>query len=246
MGANAVTSFPTYTTGQVLEAADLNITNCGVPTFADSTARDGAFGGTGEKTLAEGQLCYLENSNVVQYYDGSVWATVGPTTPTPSGLVCVKAETSFSAANNFTADGVFTSSYSNYKLMLNFSQSDGTGVVTVRFRSSGSSNSTTNYAHQNTYFLTSATFARTASGATSLTILPQDGNTGANGIVEISNPQLAQNTQTKQLFTNDSGNQAFYGVGAFRANTVFDGIEVAISAGTFTGYYSIFGYSKTV
>jgi hypothetical protein len=56
MGANAVTTVPVYTAGEVLTAADLNITNSGIPVFADSTARDAAFGGTGEKTLAEGQF----------------------------------------------------------------------------------------------------------------------------------------------------------------------------------------------
>jgi hypothetical protein len=81
MGANAVTSVPTYVAGQVLDAARLNVTNSGVPVFADATARNAGFGGTGEKVLAEGQLAYLEDLNVVQYYDGSNWATVGPTTP---------------------------------------------------------------------------------------------------------------------------------------------------------------------
>jgi len=52
----------------------------GVPVFAGTVERDAAFGGTGEKTLAEGQLCYLESTNVVQYYDGATWATVGPST----------------------------------------------------------------------------------------------------------------------------------------------------------------------
>lgn len=81
MGANATTSVPGYVSGEVLTAVRLNVTNSGAPVFADSSARDAAFGGTGEKTLAEGQLCYLEDSNVVQYYDGSSWATVGPQTP---------------------------------------------------------------------------------------------------------------------------------------------------------------------
>jgi hypothetical protein len=62
----------------------------GVPVFADTTARDAGFGGSGEKTLAEGQLCYLESTNVVQYYDGAAWATVGPTT---AGVVQVKSTT---------------------------------------------------------------------------------------------------------------------------------------------------------
>jgi hypothetical protein len=76
MGANAVTTVPVYTAGEVLTAADLNITNSGIPVFADSTARDAAFGGTGEKTLAEGQFAFLEDSNSTQFYDGSVWSAV--------------------------------------------------------------------------------------------------------------------------------------------------------------------------
>lgn len=104
MGANAVTSVPTYVAGQVLDAARLNVTNSGVPVFADTTARDAGFGGAGEKTLAEGQLCYLESTNVVQYYDGAAWATVGPTT---AGVIQVKSTTktdAFSMASATFAD----------------------------------------------------------------------------------------------------------------------------------------------
>jgi hypothetical protein len=79
MGVNQQTSVPAFTVGQVLTAQQQTEINTGVPVFADTTARDAAFGGTGEKVLAEGQLAYLEDSDVVQYYDGSGWATVGPT-----------------------------------------------------------------------------------------------------------------------------------------------------------------------
>lgn len=76
MGANATTTVPVYVAGEVLTAADLNITNSGIPVFADSTARDAGFGGTGEKTLAEGQFAYLESDNRVYYYDGAAWLQV--------------------------------------------------------------------------------------------------------------------------------------------------------------------------
>lgn len=76
MGANAQTSVPAFTSGQVLTAAQMTQVNTGIPVFADSTARDAAFGGTGEKTLAEGQMAYLEDTNATQYYDGSSWAAV--------------------------------------------------------------------------------------------------------------------------------------------------------------------------
>ena len=79
MGANAQTTVPTFTAAQVLTAAQMNDSaRTGVPVFADTTARDAGFGGTGEKTLAEGQLCYLESTNVVQQYNGTAWETVGP------------------------------------------------------------------------------------------------------------------------------------------------------------------------
>lgn len=82
MGANAQTTVPTFTAAQVLTADQMNQSaRTGVPVFADTTARDAAFGGSGEKTLAEGQLCYLEDANVVQYYDGAAWGTVGPSAP---------------------------------------------------------------------------------------------------------------------------------------------------------------------
>jgi len=77
MGANAQTSVPTFTAGEILTAANMNISaRTGIPVFADSTARDAAFGGTGLKTLAEGQFAYLESTNATQYYDGSTWQAV--------------------------------------------------------------------------------------------------------------------------------------------------------------------------
>jgi hypothetical protein len=36
MGANAVTTVPVYVAGEVLTAADLNITNSGIPVFAST------------------------------------------------------------------------------------------------------------------------------------------------------------------------------------------------------------------
>jgi hypothetical protein len=78
MGANAVTTVPVYTAGEVLTAADMNITNSGIPVFADSTARDAAFGGTGEKVLAEGQFAFLEDSNSTQFYNGAAWQSLAP------------------------------------------------------------------------------------------------------------------------------------------------------------------------
>jgi hypothetical protein len=74
----------------------------GVPVFAGTTERDAAFGGAGEKVLAEGQLCYLESTNKVQYYDGAAWANLGSVTNvaafTASGTWTVPAGVTYAIA----------------------------------------------------------------------------------------------------------------------------------------------------
>jgi hypothetical protein len=104
MGANAQTTVPTFVASQVLTADQLNQSaRTGVPVFAGTTERDAAFGGAGEKTLAEGQLCYLEDTNKVQYYDGAAWANLGSMTQvtafTASGTFTVPAGVTYAIAH---------------------------------------------------------------------------------------------------------------------------------------------------
>ena len=100
---NEQTSVPLYAASEILTAANMNISaGTGVPVFATTVTRDAAFGGANEKVLAEGQLCYLSATNVVQYYDGAAWATVGPAS---SNQVAVFNETQSSGTNG----GTFTS-----------------------------------------------------------------------------------------------------------------------------------------
>jgi hypothetical protein len=77
MGANASTAVPVYASGEVLDAARLNLTNSGIPVFSGTATRDAAFGGSGEKVLAEGQFVYLEDTDALQYYSGTSFVAVG-------------------------------------------------------------------------------------------------------------------------------------------------------------------------
>jgi hypothetical protein len=76
MGANAQTKVPTFAAAEVLTAANQNLLSNGIPVFSGTATRDAAFGGSGEKTLAEGQYAYLEDSNTTQFYDGAAWQAV--------------------------------------------------------------------------------------------------------------------------------------------------------------------------
>ena len=241
MGANAVTTVPVYVAGEVLTAADLNITNSGIPVFASSVERDAAFGGTGEKTLAEGQFAYLEGTNTTQYYDGAAWQAVGVS----PGLVCVKAQTAFTTVANFTADSVFTSSYTNYLLLLEFTSSSSSATTNVQFRASCSTISSTDYAF-NTQSIVNSMSINRQDTQSSLRIIETEGQTKSSGALTIYGPQVSDQTRTTYIGAEGGGSVAQYGVGAFRLTTAFDGIQVNISTGTFTGTYAIYGYSKTV
>jgi hypothetical protein len=107
MGANAQTAVPEFTAGQLLTAAQMTEVNTGIPVFADTTARDAAFGGTGEKVLAEGQMAYIEATNATQYYDGAAWQAVGA-----SALVRVGGGTLSTASTTFNS--IFSATYQAY------------------------------------------------------------------------------------------------------------------------------------
>lgn len=102
MGLNAQTSVPTFTASQVLTAQQQNWINTGIPVFATTTTRDAAFGGSGEKTLAQGQFCYLESTGKLQVYSGSSWLNVGSQTNvaafTASGTWTVPAGVTYAVA----------------------------------------------------------------------------------------------------------------------------------------------------
>ena len=67
--------FKTFTTGEVLTAADTNgYLMQGVLVFADAAARDAAI-----TAPAEGQFAYTKDTNGLWYYDSSAWVASGAT-----------------------------------------------------------------------------------------------------------------------------------------------------------------------
>lgn len=67
--------FKTFTTGEVLTAANVNgYLMQGILVFASAAARDAAI-----TSPQEGQFAYLKDTNVTTYYTGSAWANVDTT-----------------------------------------------------------------------------------------------------------------------------------------------------------------------
>ena len=242
--ANTQTTVPLFVANTVLTASQQNLSaGTGVPVFATTVTRDAAFGGS-NKVLAEGQLCYLESTDVVQYYTGSAWATVGPAAAATSGLTCVKAETAFTTVASVTADSIFTSTYTNYLLLLNYTTSTTAGP-NLKLRVSGTSAST-NYTSQQIQGFTTTVSTNARTTQTSFDFAYYGNGTKEAVVLSIMGPQLAQATQ----FVAGGGGlggalvQNIYG--QHTTGTAYDGIEILVSSGTMTGTYAIYGYSKTV
>ena len=243
MGANAQTTVPTFTLGQVLTADQMNQSaRTGVPVFADTTARDAAFGGSGEKTLAEGQLCYLESTNVVQYYDGSSWATVGPQTVTAPGLELITSQTIGSAVSTVAVTNVFSSTYDNYKIIVSGGAASGAISLTLQLGSQ-----TTAYvgAFMGGLYTTGAYTGVGNNVTANFTLVGYATSNGIQASIEVIAPNLAKYTFVSASPVATSG--GYYGMyaGEVQVTTQFTGFTLGTSSGTLTGgTIKVYGYKN--
>ena len=232
MGANAQTTVPTFTTGQVLTADQMNQSaRTGVPVFADTTARDAAFGGSGEKTLAEGQLCYLESTDVVQYYNGSTWATVGPATA--GALVLISATTIGSAVSSVTVSSAFSSTYDNYKITISGGVASGNADLALQLGAT-----TTGYyaGYNKVNYSTGAASATSNNNAANFTQAGVGTTDSLHANFDLLAPNLAKNTNIFGGFgVNLTGSVSVLFGGFLNNTTQYTAFTISPSAGTLTG-----------
>ena len=141
---NTQTSVPAFVAAQVLTAQQQTEINTGIPVFATTVTRDAAFGGAGEKALAEGQFAYIEATNATQYYDGAAWQTVGASALTLITAVSFSAQTTVAFANS-----IFTSTYNRYLIQISAKSSSDNSAVTMQLRDNTGTKSAASYAGAN-------------------------------------------------------------------------------------------------
>jgi len=239
---NEQTSVPLFSSGEVLTASNLNLSaGTGVPVFATTVTRDAAFGGASEKVLAEGQLCYLSSTNVVQYYDGAAWATVGPSTA--GGLTLISATTIGSAVSSVTVSSAFSSTYDAYKVII--SGGVGSSGNAQLFLTLGATATDYEWA----YLLVNSA-ARVGDSSTTGTYIPV-GEINTNilqGSMEIVNPNLAKYTYVNSSMgyntTNSNSRAALTGL--LKNTTAYTAFTLTASSGTLTGgTIRVYGYSNS-
>ena len=247
--ANTQTTVPTFIPGQVLEASQLvDSAATGVPVFATTVTRDAGFGGAGEKTLAEGQLCYLESTNVVQYYDGAAWATVGPAAA--SALTFI-TNGSASTSSGITIANCFSSTYENYLVTLALTGNPAQTSTLMNFGTSSTkySGATYNYnLEEFSFYNGSAT--RNLVGALDDTKFRVNNKAWTNGFtaINIYAPNLARPTSYFASSTALNANpeiETNVGGGVVDQNTQYTDLFFTPTSQTFSFTYKIYGFSNS-
>lgn len=158
----------------------------------------------------------------------AIWAT--------PALVHINT-TSFSAVATQSINNVFSADYRNYKIIYD-AVHNSSSDIRLRYRASGSDNSTANYTQQG---LSAATTAVTGFRLASQTIGHLSGTAGisrAEIIVMAPNLSLAT-SYIANIFSGDADIRIV--ASNFGLTTVFDGFSIFPNTGTITGQISVYG-----
>lgn len=223
----------------VSEALAERVDLVGVLPFADAAARTTAL-----PTPTDGQYSYLQDTNSTEYYNGTAWVAAG----VAPGLVHLNT-TTFSAVSSVSINNVFSSTYDNYAVVMNIlTTASSTG--SMRFRASGTDNTSTNYTAMGMRIQASDTDRAAGTMTTSLVL--QNGVWQANYNfyrMDIFNPN--RNIRTGFTSLNSaivvSTSLAAMNIfsGQYQSTDVFDGFTIITSSGNISGDIRVYGYKKS-
>ena len=161
-----------------------------------------------------------------------------------AGMVLLNT-TSFSGVASQSINDVFSSTYDNYKILINTSDSNANGSILMRMRVSGADNTNNEYTRMRIYFDTgNSTAADNGSTGTS-SFLTGNLNTtsGTQTTIELSSPFLTQRTK-HVTFANQTQNGLLVS-GTTTVTTSYTGFTLLpLTAVSMTGTVSVYGYAK--
>ena len=204
-------------------------------------AKGDLIGGTGADTFA--RLAVGANGTVLTADSaettGLKWAAAGG-----SDFVRI-ATTSFTSSSAFSLNDIFSTTYTNYMVILNVTGASGTGNLQARLRVSGADNTTSNYYSMYDYnWVSGATAGSTKTNASNLWQFTFISDGELSIPFTISNPY-----QTEQTFAATPDFMAGDGykinsAGWFSSTTSFTGMSFICSSGNITGEAIIYGMKR--
>ena len=225
--------------------------------------------GAGTVTIAAAGGVTLNGSPLTlsQYTDGTItklatdtWVFTSAPVATSPGLVLVTPTSiansggsasasggavTFSGVSSVSLNGVFTSTYDNYRVHVTGTHSAGADC-TFRLRVSGADNSTSNYQwRQNVTSTANTSYGANSSGGNDTqwrVTYMQTTDTSAGW--HIYAPQLAKYTSFEGWGLGGGQDMGTF-MGRFVATTQFDGLSFLCASGTLTGVIRVYGYKNS-
>ena len=239
--------FRVWTAGEVVSASNVNnyLQEQAVMSFGGTAARSSAVA-----SPEEGMLSYLQDTDTYQGYDGSAWVNLGTLSgASDSGLVHIETVTIGATVSAINVNDVFTSAYTNYKVIFNLDASTNTNnaTLTLRMRVSGSDDSTNNYNRRGYGITTTLTSLSDTSTQFSFMAITSGSTNRTNSNLEFRAPAIAKPTfiysSTLALASGslDGSNIAMQ----HNVSTAYDGFSIIVSTGSITGgKIVIYGYKE--
>ncbi|CAB4141824.1 hypothetical protein UFOVP419_50 [uncultured Caudovirales phage] len=222
-----------FTAGEVLAAADVNsfLMDQTVMSFAGTAARGSAI-----PTPVEGMYTHLEDSDRLEFWNGSAWQS-------PDGLALLASQ-SFTSATEVIFNSVFSARYQNYILDFQTSTSSANQDLVFTMRS-GTTNATSTYFRTGVLTLHTDSTVYGSNSSNSSSFFFNEVGSGFTSFARISffQPFLSQltqfNVQAFNRFGGDYRNRM--GGGVHGEGNSYDGVRITCSSGNFTGTARLYG-----
>jgi hypothetical protein len=230
--------YRTFTAGEVLTASNVQnyLQDQSVMVFGGSAARSSAIG---TANFEEGMTSYLTDTDKLEVYNGTNWVGVAPTTT--QGLTLINT-TSFSgvASQNFTS--IFSSSYTNYKILLT-NLTGANQVIRGRFGTSGTPNSASSYFYGGFTMTTGGTSGAASGNSQTSIFLTYAASDPSSILIDIFQPNTAVRTEFNYFGYDGYNNRMHIGSGAFTNTTSFTDFQIFPDSSNISGTASIYGYN---
>jgi len=158
-----------------------------------------------------------------------------------------KGTVSFSAASTVSLNGVFNSTYTNYKIKMDslYGSSSGNNIL-FRLRKSGSDNSDSNSYIRRGFVSSDSALSNQVETGTNFFLTQINSGSTAPAFVEFELylPFASNQTGLNSLNFRANDNVAMTTIGRHTTVDTFDGCSFIASAGTITGTVSVYGYNK--
>jgi hypothetical protein len=231
--------FKDFVTGEVLTAADVDgYLMQGVWVFASAAARNSAV-----TSPQEGNMCFLKDTNAIEYYDGANWVAISG--GSSSGLDLISTTTIGTTVSTVTVSSAFSSTYDNYLVLISGGSASGNCNLTLQLGST-----TSGYYWFGYYGVTSSATVTGINGSNTANFSYAGiGSTNdINSITTIQAPYLAKRTHisTTSSRANTASNPTINRNEGFEdSNTQHTAFTIAPDSGTITGgTIKVYGYKN--